>query len=638
MCGIAGLLSLDRSAAPKQAELRAMIQSLHHRGPDASGIHISGDCGLAHARLSIIDLHTGDQPMSNEDGTIWVVFNGEIFNYLELRKTLQGRGHQFRTSSDTETIVHAYEEYGDAFVAHLNGQFAVALWDDNQRRLVLARDRAGIRPLFYAERNGRLAFASEVKALKPVLPGGLSLDPESVAQVFSLWSNVDQRTPFHGIHSLPPGHVLTIDQGRTSLQRYWSWSPTSDAMPESGSVADTTEALRELLIDAVRLQLRADVPVGAYLSGGLDSSGIVALIRNFSNTPVRTFSVTFGDAEFDESRHQQTMIKHLETEHTSIHCQTTDIGTLFPRLIEQIETPILRTAPVPLMMLSELAHNSGLKVVLTGEGADEVFGGYDLFKEAQIRRFWARQPQSTSRPQLLTRLYPYLKHSPVAQAGMATVFYGHDLGSVTDAFYSHRPRWRTGSRLWRFFNADLRSSLGNFDPSSDLASSLPANFDHWRPVQRDQFVEAQTLLAGYLLSSQGDRVSMANSVESRYPFLDHRVIQFGMNLRDRFKIRGLREKAILREALRPLLPETIVERSKQPYRAPDSQSFFVNGRPLDYVQDLLSSEKVRDQGLFDPQAVQRLFEKCRTGKAIGFSDNMAFVGILSTQLLAESIA
>jgi asparagine synthase (glutamine-hydrolysing) len=378
------------------------------------------------------------------------------------------------------------------------------------------------------------------------------------------------------------------------------------------------------------------VPVGAYLSGGLDSSGIVALIKKFTSTPVRTFSVAFEDAEYDESSHQQALVRFLGTDHTTIRCTREQIGMQFPKLVEHVEIPVLRTAPVPLMMLSGLVRQSGYKVVLTGEGADEVFGGYDLFKEAKIRRFWARRPGSKARAALLTRLYPYLKHSPVGSSSMAESFYGQGLADVENPVYAHEPRWATTRRTWNFFSAAVRHELAAANVTDDLQSLLPAGFRDRGGLERDQYVEVQTLLTGYLLSSQGDRVAMANSIEGRFPFLDHTVIEFANRLPARYKIRGLTEKAVLRKALEPLLPEDIVKRVKQPYRAPDSQSFFREKVPMDYVAALLSPERLKRSGLFDSGAVSRLFEKCRMGRAIGFSDNMAFVGILSTMLLDEA--
>jgi asparagine synthase (glutamine-hydrolysing) len=573
--------------------------------------------------------------MANEDDSVWVVFNGEIFNYLELRAELIEAGHRFRTTSDTEVIVHAYEQFGDGFLGRLNGQFAIALWDRHGRRLVLARDRAGIRPLYVAEEKGRVLFASEVKALREVLRAPLRLDARGLAEVFTFWSPVDPRTVYAGIQSLPPAHRMIIERGRTRIDCYWNWSDSCRTTTQTRSFDEAAEALRGLLIDAIRLQLRADVPVAAYLSGGLDSSAIVSLIRSSTDVPLRTFSVAFEDEEFDESGAQQEMVRYLGTDHSTVVCRRADIAAAFERVVRHAETPVLRTAPAPLLLLSGLVRESGYKVTLTGEGADEIFGGYDLFKEAKIRRFWAREPESAARAALLGMLYPYLRHSPVGNRSFAQSFYGQGLTDVDDPFYAHRPRWATTRRLWSFFSPDLQAALRGWDPIEERRAALPRGFAALEGLARDQYTEAKTLLAGYLLSSQGDRMAMANSVEGRFPYLDHRVIEFANELPARFKLRGLKEKAVLRRAVRKDLPPAVLNRVKQPYRAPDSSSFFADGRPLEFVAELLGEARIRESGYFNPAAVTRLVEKCRTGRAIGFGDNMAFVGILSTQLVDD---
>jgi asparagine synthase (glutamine-hydrolysing) len=374
--------------------------------------------------------------------------------------------------------------------------------------------------------------------------------------------------------------------------------------------------------------------VGAYLSGGLDSSGIVSIIRRHSSNALRTFSISFEEREFDESAHQLQMARHLGTEHETVRCTQRQIGDRFPDFVWHAESPVVRTAPVPLMMLSERVRQTGFKVVLTGEGADEVFGGYDLFKEGKIRRFWASQPNSSCRPSLFGKLYPYLRHSPVGNKAYAANFFGRDLTATENPGYAHGTRWTTTRRLWNLFSADVRSGLqsGN-DSTPDIA--LPPKFSQWESLARDQYIEAKTLLEGYLLSSQGDRVAMANSVEGRVPFLDHRVVEFAGRLPARYKLRGLKEKAILKASLKDLLPQEIRARTKQPYRAPDAPCFFADGAPLPYVEDVLSEKKLRHAGFFDAAAVGRLLEKCGAGRAIGFGDNMALVGVVSTMLLHE---
>ena len=640
MCGIAGILNLQSGAPVRTQVLDAMLDSLESRGPDGRGTYLEEPdlLGLAHARLSIIDLAGGAQPIHNEDRSVWVVFNGEIFNYVELRRDLEAQGHRFYTHSDTECIVHLYEQYGDDFVQHLNGQFGIALHDLRRRRLVVARDRVGIRPVFYTMARGRFAVASEVKALFSLPEVPRALDVRALSEILTFWSPLPPRTAFEGVWQLPPGHRLTLDLTAATpapvVTRYWDWQ-FPETVPTGRSEAACAEELHALLLDAVRLQLRADVPVGAYLSGGLDSSIITAIIRRYTETPLRTFSLTFEDAEFDESVHQQAMVDHLGTQHTAIRVSKQDIAAAFPRTVWHTEVPIVRTAPTPLMLLSGHVRASGYTVVLTGEGADEVFGGYDLFREAKIRRWMAQVPDSKYRANVLQRLYPYLRNSPAQGRAFTQAFFSEGLDQRDAPWFAHIPRMSTTQRVQQFLAADVKARVAAWDPRASLRATLPADIDRWIPMGRDQYVEAHTLMSGYLLCSQGDRVAMANSIEGRFPFLDHRLIEFANGLPPAFKVKGLAEKFLLKKAFTQELPASIRTRTKQPYRAPDSASFFVDGRPVDYVAELLSPARVADAGLFDPVAVGKLLEKGRAGRIIGFGDNMAFVGVLSTMLLHD---
>lgn len=636
MCGIAGILAVDGAAVPTAAELSAMVGQLHHRGPDDTGSWCRGEIGLAHARLAIIDPAGGHQPMASADGRLQLVFNGEVFNFVELRTALEACGRRFRTRSDTEVILHLYELHGDGFVEHLNGQFAIALWDARRRRLVLARDRAGIRPLYYAWAGGRLLFASEIKALFALRELPRRLDPLGLAEAFTYWAPLAPRTVFDGVQQLPPGHLMSVCDGLEQTTCYWDWDFPTRGAEHPGRADDLADELRERLVDAVRLQLRADVPVGAYLSGGLDSSVITTLIHRCTDTPLRSFSLAFDDPEFDESPHQRELVSRLGTPHTELRCTRADIAAGFPRAVWHAEAPLLRTAPVPMMLLARSVREHGVKVVLTGEGADEVFGGYDLFKEARVRRFMARAPQSRWRGKLLQRLYPWLPNSPGAAGALAQRFFSEGQEHLGRPIFGHAPRWLTSGRITRFFTPALRDAVASFDPIEAVAESLPATMPHWSPLACDQYVEAHTLMSGYLLSSQGDRMAMANSVEARFPFLDHRLIEFANRLPPRYKLMGLTEKYLLKRAMAGLLPDSIRQRSKQPYRAPDSRSFFADdGTPDEATAELLSEHRIADAGYFDPLAVRRLFDKCRSGRAIGFPDNMAFVGILSTMWLDE---
>jgi asparagine synthase (glutamine-hydrolysing) len=641
MCGIAGVVRLeDEAAPPDDLLLRRMLGALAHRGPDAFGTYRDDTVGLAHARLSIIDLATGQQPLANEDGTLWIAFNGEIFNYLELRDELASRGHRFRTASDTEVIVHAWEEWGEEAMPRFNGQWAFALWDRRRRRLVLSRDRHGVRPLFVARAAGRLIFGSEVKALfvEPAVPR--AVDPLGLDQVFTFWTTVAPRTPFDGVEEIPPGHTRIVEldrtRGRESTRPYWQPSYPRGGEGEPRSIDEAAVGLRDRLEQAVRLRmLRADVPVGCYLSGGIDSSVIAALGRRAKEGVFRTFSLRFADAEFDETRYQRLMAERLNAEHTEVVCSRADIARVFPEVVEHTERPVLRSAPAPMFLLSRLVRDARFKVVLTGEGSDEMLGGYDIFREAKVRAFWARDPDSSCRPQLLERLYPYLARSPAAARAMSRKFFAQGLDRPAAPGFTHGPRWSAASALKRLIAAPLRQEASRAE--GDLLGDLPASFASWDVVSRAQYLEVRTLLSGYLLASQGDRMLMANSVEGRFPFLDPDVVAYADAMPSRFKLRVLDEKHVLKRAAGDLIPREILERPKQPYRAPDALSFVGAGAP-DYVTEVLSRETLERAGLFEADPVVALVAKCRDRAASGQlsnADNMAFLGVLSTQLLWE---
>lgn len=641
MCGIAGIVSRAPGIEPPTlSQLRKMAAALEHRGPDEFGVFRSKRAGLAHSRLSIIDLSTGQQPLSNEDGTLWVVFNGEIFNYVELRAELIAHGHAFRTQSDTEVIVHAYEQWGAAAFRRFNGQFAIALWDEKSETLVLARDRVGVRPLYICEQGGRLYFGSEVKAIfaaNPELPR--ALDPAGIDQTFTFWSIVPPQSVWAGISELRPGHVRIYAKDAVYEEAYWSPSyPLGKQGQFQGSLEEATQAVLKALEEATSLRmLRADVPVGSYLSGGLDSSLVASLGRKVKGERFQTFSMRFSDAEYDESEYQQAMVRSIGSDHHEVIISRADIAQVFPEVIRHTERPILRTAPAPLYLLSKLVRGAGIKVVLTGEGADEMFGGYDLFREGKIRRFWAKYPQSKSRPLLFERLYAYLARSPVAQKTMARQFFGRRLDHWREPGFAHETRWHTTSSLKRLFSQDQREKISARDAVAELLSSLPPEFKQWTPLAQDQYLEVRTLLSGYLLSSQGDRMLMAHSVEGRFPFLDANVMELANSLPPSYKLKVLNEKYILKKAAEGLVPPEIIGRSKQPYRAPDAIAFAGKEAP-EWTHSLMSAQSLRDTGVFEPKTVLHLWEKCLNYKEqapFSNADNMAIVGILSTQLLHE---
>jgi len=641
VCGIVGAVHFDGSWSDPYVLVK-MLAQVSHRGPDANGIYTERGVGLGHTRLSIIDLEGGRQPMHNEDRSLWVTFNGEIFNYVELRAELQAAGHRFSTRSDTEVILHAYEEYGPGCVERFNGQWALALWDKKRRRLFASRDRLGVRPLYYTSVGGTFLFASEVKSLFAHPGVDRRIDPCGLNQIFTFWTTLAPRTVFEGIWELPPGHNLTVDEGGIQIERYWQpdYAPPAEPLDEEECV----RRLLDLLIDATRLRLRADVPVGAYLSGGLDSTVTAALAVHATDAPLRTFSIAFDDAEFDETRYQEEAAAALGTEHETLRCRGDEIAAAFAEMIWHGEKPVLRTAPAPLLLLSKAVREAGYKVVITGEGADEMLGGYDLFKEAKVRRFWAAAPDSAFRAGLLQRLYPYMPAMQAQPLAYRKAFFHVRPGDVANPLFSHLPRWELTSRLKTFFSDDFRAAVSGHDAYADCLALLPQAFDRWHPFCQAQYLETVILLPGYILSSQGDRMAMAHAVEGRFPFLDHRLAEFAAQIPPRLKMKALDEKYILKRAARNLVPESILRRKKQPYRAPGAKCFLddVSGRESaaagsrhELVDEMLSPERIRQDGIFAPDAVGHLVEKVRSGRAIGVKDDMALVGVLSTQLLVD---
>ena len=630
MCGITGIYRVRTGEPVSQRELKTMTETLFHRGPDEYGYYVDGNLGLGHSRLSIIDLAGGAQPVYNEDKNVCVVFNGEIFNYIELREILLSRGHKFYTSSDTETIVHAYEEYGKDFVHHFNGQFAIALWDKKKRELILARDRIGIVPLFYSLLgDGTLLFASEMKS---ILGSGMinsELDNEGLNQIFSIWVNIPPRTVFKGINELAPGKMLSISDTGVKESRYWSLDFPDMASYDNKPLSFYTSRLEELIYDSVKIRLRSDVPVASYLSGGLDSSIVSALIKKHHNNDLITFSVGFNDSSFDERAWQTEMVKHIGTDHRMTEAGYDNISALFSDVIYHAEKPVIRSAPAPLYILSRLVRENGIKVVLTGEGADEFFGGYNIFKEDMIRRFMARDPDSKKRPEILKALYPYIAKNTRGYAFWLS-FFKKGFTETENPYYSHSIRWGNTAQIKRFFSDGFSDNEENI--SSELGSYLSPDLMKWHPLCRAQYMGATLFLPGYLLSSQGDRMLMANSVEGRFPFLDHKVIEFAATIPPEYKIRGLNEKYALKKTYENILPESITTRPKQPYRAPIAPCFIDRDT---VASSMLETETIKKYGRFDHERVEMLLNKYRknTNSAPGERDEMTIAAIVSTQLL-----
>jgi len=612
-----------------------MVNIIRHRGPDEFGAYFDNRCALGQARLSIIDLATGSQPLCNEDESIWITFNGEIYNYVELRPELEKLGHKFRTHSDTEVIVHAFEQWGKECLNRFNGQWAFAIYNRKDKSLFISRDRLGVRPVFYTVSNGRFYFASEIKSIfcDPVIPR--RIDVEGLDEIFTWWTTSPPKTAFENIKELEPGSYLEIKNGKFSSDRYWTME-YPETFDKGRSLDSWAEELHALLVDAVRLRLRADVPVGAYLSGGLDSSATTSLIKRFTSNKVETFSIAFHDKAYDESDYQKQVADYLGTNHHQIRCGYRDIAENFPRVIWHTERPILRTAPTPLFMLSGLVRQHNFKVVLTGEGSDEILGGYDIFKETIIRKFWAKNPDSAWRPALLRKLYPTLPLSASRARFYLETFYKAGLSESDKYYFSHIPRINTTTRIKDYFSESVKGALAGYDSICAFEKHIPAGFYRWHYLARAQYLEATSLLSGYLLSSQGDRVTAGHSVEGRFPFLDHRVVELGTRIPPQHKILGLKEKLVLKKAMRDELPREITARVKQPYMAPDSNSFVQPDSP-DYVGEMLSESALRKGGLFNPEYVAKLKEKCTKlyHAHLSFKDNMSFMGILSTQLLLD---
>lgn len=636
MCGIAGYVRFGSAAQEIGPEiLSRMMHVIQYRGPDDSSTYLDAYAALGHVRLSILDLASGRQPMHNEDKTLWITYNGEIFNYLELRDELCRKGHVFTTKSDAEVILHLFEEEGEECVHRLNGQWALAIWNSRRRRLFLSRDRLGVRPLFYAAVNGTFVFGSECKCILAFPAISRELDFRALDQVFTYWFRIPPRTIFKSVQELPPAHSMIIQNGQVRVVRYWSLDYEQSTQPtaeQAGLERTRADELLALLTDAIRLRMRSDVPVAALISGGLDSALTAALMTRLNGTPIKTFSVAFDDREFDESAYQNEVVRFLHSDHEEERCSYEAVGQAFPGVIWHAETPVLRTAAAPFYLLSKRLRDCGYKVAMTGEGADEIFGGYDIFKEAKIRHFWSRQPESKARPLLLRKLYPYQAHLQAQPEAYLRAFFRIGDGD-DERFFSHTPRWELTSRLKAFYSDDLRSTLQHSGTRyADIESDLPRKYSRWHWFCQAQYLESAYFLPGYILSSQGDRVFMSHSVEARHPFLDYRVVEYASRLHPALKMKVLNEKYLLKMTAASIVPEAVRCRAKQPYRAPDIKS-LLSAKPPEFVDELLSPKRLREDGVFRPAAVQKLAEKARRGRAIGVRDNMALVGILSTELL-----
>ena len=631
MCGIAGILNIIDSRRPADVNImRRMLSIMRYRGPDETGIYLNKYICLGNVRLSIIDLKTGQQPLSDQSGNYWIVYNGEIFNYLELKEDLLKQGFHFKTNSDTEVVVQMYARYKESCLGKLNGQFSFAIWDKFNQELFLARDRLGIRPLFYHFDGTELTFGSEIKAILQNTTITPVFNYTAFKQLFTFWTTLSPYTVFKNIFEVPPGHYLKIGRKKKlKITRYWSMDVTK---PFTGKIGDAANKLFYLLEDATRLRLRSDVQVAAYLSGGIDSTLTTYLIKSLAPGVLKTFSIGFEDREFDETVYQKEASTYLDTEHTELTCKTDTIGKIFPEVIWHTEMPLLRTSPAPMYLLSGEVGQAGIKVVITGEGADEILAGYDIFKEEKIRSFWSKYPDSRWRPELLKNLYSYIPAIKNSQPLALKLFYGYKLNETKNPFYSHLLRWHNSSRLLFYFHPQILHEIDNYNPLDELLGRVPENFTGWSGLKKAQYLETSIFMSGYLLSSQGDRMTMAHSVEGRYPFLDHRVIEYCLSLPDRYKLMGLNEKFILKKIATGRIPESIIRRPKQAYRAPIYAAFISQNHP-EYVTDLLSKQSLDNFSIFDSTRVLTLIKKLKTANQQTEMNNMALIGIISTQLL-----
>jgi len=632
MCGIAGFISVKPTTRfDMRSFLGRAAAILEHRGPDGWGYYLqqSLQVGLLHTRLAIIDPANGAQPMCHGD---WIIsFNGEIYNYRELRQELQESGVRFDGNSDTEVMLKAVSAWGESAFSRFNGEWACLLWNRKTRMLWASRDRYGIRPLYVLDFGGYLFFASETKAFDALPEYRRAIDTQGLAEHALLWNTLDDRTVFRDIRSVVPGTVERYSlQGNQSSHRYYRFPHEID---HRICLGEAVEQAASLLQSSVALRMRSDVPVGMYLSGGLDSTVIAGIVNKRLGHRPDSFSVAFRDPALDESRFQRQVAADNAGVHTEVMVDGNDVAGHISNASYHFERPVFRTAPVPLYLLSRKVNAGGYKVVLTGEGADEVLCGYDAFKETKLARFWARHQGAVDGGVLLKRLYPHLSHyRDDRNFGLMKIFYQRFLDPALRNNAGLHIRLHNNGALLSFLSADVQASAA---PAliDRLLEPMQASSD-W--AQRQQYAEFRTLLAGYLLSSQGDRMTMAHSVEARFPFLDHRFVDFCFGLPSSFKLRGFNQKYLLKQAFRDLVPETIVKRPKMPYQAPDIASFVNDGQVHSLAFDMLAKDTVDKYGLFAAEKVRKLLQKAvsagKSGKPLGYRDNMIFTFILTAQL------
>jgi asparagine synthase (glutamine-hydrolysing) len=640
MCGIAGIVNLTGNAPVPEGTLQDMADALYHRGPDEDGTFRRAGLGMVSRRLSIIGLKDGRQPLANEDRSISVVFNGELFDYPEVRAQLQARGHRLVTHCDTELLPHLWEEHAEGMLERLRGQFAIALWDERRRRLVLARDRFGICPLYWTRQGDWLLFASEIKGL---LASGLveaRPDPRGINHAFTFFALPGPVTCFAGIQCLLPGHYLSLQLGRDgeeariSDHTYWEIDFPDRGQEEVG--ADATRLVSEfeaVMTHAVERRLRADVPVVSYLSGGVDSSLVVALATQIrasnGERAIPTFTIRIKDPGLDETSEAALVARHIGAETVVVDCGRSEVLQTYPALIRAAEGPVLDTACAALLLLARAVHARGYKVALTGEGADEWLAGYPWYKVHKLLGMLDVLP-GLPLSQLVRRAYLRLSGAPAFPWEKAR----RNVEAIGGPNAWMDIYGLVSTTKLRFFSADLWEQLGDHVPYEDLQLNLE-RARRWHPLNRSLYLGARVMLPGLLLSCKGDRVAMNSSVETRYPFLDEDVFALLARLHPRWKLRGLRDKYILRALAGRWLPSSIAWRRKAMFRAPlDGFHSVEDGLP-NFVDQLLSEESLRKTGYFDAQAVltwRKDFRALRRGSHQRTAVELGLVGVVATQL------
>jgi asparagine synthase (glutamine-hydrolysing) len=598
MCGICGVATAD-GAPPDVEAVERMSGCLVHRGPDSDGLFHERGVALAARRLSIIDLDGGTQPLTNEDGSVVVVQNGEIYNYRELRSELQGQGHRFATASDTEVLAHLYEEHGDGFVERLRGMFAIALWDAARRRLTLARDRFGIKPLYYSAAGGRLAFASELKAMLE-LPGfSREIDPKALAAYLTFNSIPAPLTIFSDARKLPAGSTLTWQEGELSISRYSRPAPVPAESVRSGPAGALAEELREVMRDSVRAHLVADVPVGVLLSGGVDSAGLTALAAGEEGEAVRTFSIGFEESSFDELEKARLVAERYRTDHHELVLRP-DAVELLPKLVEAFDEPFGDSSAVPTYLVSQLAAGE-VKVALSGEGGDELFGGYYTYVADLLAPRFGR---------LAALAAPLVERLPSSDEKVS-----FDYKAKRFSRAAALPPLERHHGWKEIFPAGARAALlGDLDPGWDPVDIYRERYGETEgaePLARFQDLDLGIYLVDDLLVKT-DRSSMAHSLELRVPFLDQQVAAFAMSLATPLKVRGLAKKRLLRRALAPLLPKEILRGPKQGFSIP--LATWLRGPLKGFAEEVLSPRTLAGQGCLDPAVVTPMVERHCSGR------------------------